>query len=75
MDGIIEVVSAAETLSNKPQLLQHMQAIQIGNFKNVIVLFNKLDLITKEVAIQRKKNWICYLKNIILHLKLLFLLL
>ena len=56
MDGIILVVSAAETLSNKPQLLQHMQAIQIGNFENVIVLFNKLDLITKEVALQRKKE-------------------
>jgi len=54
MDGIILVVSAAEPLSNKPQLLQHMHAIQIGNFKNIIVLFNKLDLISKEIAAERK---------------------
>lgn len=56
MDGIILVVSAAEVLSDKPQLLQHMQAIQIGNFENVIVLFNKLDLISKDVALERKKE-------------------
>jgi translation initiation factor 2 subunit 3 len=54
MDGIILVVSAAEKINNKPQLLQHMQAIQIGQFKNVIILFNKLDLISKKVAIERK---------------------
>ena len=52
MDGIILVVSAAEKLSNKP-LLQHMQAIKIGNFKNVIVLFNKLDLISKNEALRK----------------------
>ena len=56
MDGIILVVSAAEKLNNKPQLLQHMQAIKIANFKNIIVLFNKLDLISKEIAIERKKE-------------------
>lgn len=56
MDGVILVVSAAEKLSNKPQLLQHLQAIQIGKFDKVIVLFNKLDLITKDLAIERKKE-------------------
>jgi translation initiation factor 2 subunit 3 len=54
MDGIILVVSAAEVLSDKPQLLQHMHAIEIGKFENVIVLFNKLDLISKKVAKERK---------------------
>lgn len=63
MDGIILVVSAAEKLSNKPQLLQHMQAIQIGNFKNVIVLFNKLDLISKDIAVKRKKELDLLLNN------------
>jgi translation initiation factor 2 subunit 3 len=63
MDGIILVVSAAEKLSNKPQLLQHMQAIQIGNFENVIVLFNKLDLISKEIAIERKNELDLLLNN------------
>lgn len=63
MDGIILVVSAAEKLCNKPQLLQHMDAIRIGGFEKVIVLFNKLDLISKDVAIERKKELDILLEN------------
>ena len=63
MDGIILVVSAAEKLCNKPQLLQHMDAIRIGGFEKVIVLFNKLDLISKDVAIERKKELDMLLEN------------
>jgi translation initiation factor 2 subunit 3 len=63
MDGVILVVSASEKLSNKPQLLQHMDAIKIGGFNKVIVLFNKLDLITKSEAITRKKELDVLLKK------------
>ena len=56
MDGIILVVSAAEELENKPQLMQHLNAIKIAKFDNVIVIFNKLDLIKKNIAIERKKS-------------------
>ncbi len=53
MDGIILVVSAAEPIEKKPQLLQHIAAIRLSKIKNVIVLLNKLDLVTKKVAMER----------------------
>ncbi len=53
MDGIILVVSAAEPIEKKPQLLQHIMAIKMSKIKNVIVLLNKLDLVTKKVALER----------------------
>jgi translation initiation factor 2 subunit 3 len=53
MDGIILVVSAAEPIEKKPQLLQHIMAIKMSRIKNVIVLLNKLDLVTKKVAMER----------------------
>ncbi len=62
MDGIILVVSAAESLEKKPQLLQHIMAIKISGIKNVIVLLNKLDLVKKSVALERY-NQLCDLLN------------
>jgi translation initiation factor 2 subunit 3 len=56
MDGIILVVSAAEHIDKKPQLIQHMMAIKMSGIKNVIVLLNKLDLVKKSVAIERYKK-------------------
>ena len=53
MDGIILVVSAAEPIAMKPQLIQHMLAIKMSGVNNVIVLLNKLDLISKKVAMER----------------------
>ncbi len=53
MDGIILVVSAAEPIEKKPQLIQHIMAIKMSGIKNVIVLFNKLDLVKKQVAKDR----------------------
>ena len=58
MDGIILVVSAAESISMKPQLIQHIMAIKMSGIMNVIVLFNKLDLIKKDIAKQRYKELI-----------------
>ena len=53
MDGIILVVSAAEPIDKKPQLIQHIMAIKMSGIKNVIVLLNKLDLVKKSVAKER----------------------
>jgi translation initiation factor 2 subunit 3 len=53
MDGIILVVSAAEDINKKPQLIQHIMAIKMSGIKNVIVLLNKLDLVKKSVALER----------------------
>ena len=65
MSGVIVVVSAAEPISKKPQLLQHLAAVKIAKFdrvslgsdgfaSRVIVILNKLDLVSKEVALERK---------------------
>ena len=56
MDGAIVIVSAAEPISKKPQLLQHLIAVKMANFRNVIVCLNKLDLISKKVAQKRKEE-------------------
>jgi translation initiation factor 2 subunit 3 len=53
MDGIILVVSAAEPIEKKPQLIHHIMAIKMSGIKNLIVIFNKLDLIKKKVAQDR----------------------
>lgn len=56
MKGAIVVVSAAEPIESKPQLIQHLAAAKIAGLDKLIILFNKLDLISKEVALQRKKD-------------------
>lgn len=56
MRGGICIVSAAEPVSRKPQLIQHLIAAKMANIENLIICFNKLDLVTKEVAITRKKE-------------------
>ncbi len=56
MKGSVVVISAAEPINKKPQLRQHLIASKMANIDKLIICFNKLDLITKEVAIERKKE-------------------
>jgi translation initiation factor 2 subunit 3 len=56
MKGSVVVISAAEPINKKPQLRQHLIASKMANIDKLIICFNKLDLITKEVAIGRKKE-------------------
>ena len=56
MKGAIVIVSAAEQISKKPQLLQHLMAIKIAKMENVIVCLNKLDLVSKDIALERKRT-------------------
>ena len=56
MQGAIVIVSAAEPIERKPQLLQHLLALKIANFSNIIICFNKLDLIPKDLALKRKRE-------------------
>ena len=57
MKGVIVVISAAESISNNPQLVQHLTAAKISGLdKRLIVIFNKLDLCTHEKAIERKEE-------------------
>jgi translation initiation factor 2 subunit 3 len=56
MKGAIVVVSAAEPISKKPQLIQHLAAAKMAGLNKLVIIFNKLDLITKEKAIERKEE-------------------
>lgn len=56
MKGAIVVVSAAESVNKKLQLVQHLIASKMANIDKLIICFNKLDLVSKEVAIERKNE-------------------
>jgi len=51
MDGAILVVAANEPCP-QPQTREHLMALKIMGVKNIIVVQNKIDLVTKEKAIE-----------------------
>lgn len=53
MNAVIVIVSASEPIDKKPQLIQHLAAIKLAGIENVLVCLNKLDLVSKEVALER----------------------
>ena len=56
MKGAVVVVSAAEPINKKPQLIQHLAAAKMAGLDKLIIIFNKLDLISKEIALERKEE-------------------
>lgn len=56
MKGAIIVVSASEPINKKPQLKQHLLTAKIAGLEKLIICFNKCDLITKEIALERKQE-------------------
>jgi len=54
MDGAIIVVAVNQPLSQKPQLIQHLAAAKLGKINKIIVCMNKIDLVSKEVLLERK---------------------
>ena len=50
MDGALLLVSAAEECP-QPQTREHLMALQIAGIKNVVVVQNKIDLVTSEEAL------------------------
>ena len=48
MKGAIVVVSAAEEIEKCIQLIQHLAAAKLAKLENLIVLFNKLDLVSDD---------------------------
>ena len=63
MNAIIVVVSAAEPIEKKPQLIQHLAAVKLSGIKNVLVCLNKLDLIDKETATKRYQDLVSLLNR------------
>ncbi len=64
MDGALLMVAANETCP-QPQTREHLMALEIAGIKNIIVVQNKIDLISKEKAIQNHKEIKDFLKGTI----------
>jgi translation initiation factor 2 subunit 3 len=54
IDAAILVIAANEGI--KPQTKEHLMALQSKQIKNIIIAQNKIDLVTKEQAIQNYKD-------------------
>lgn len=63
MDAGVFVVSAAEPIEKKPQLIQHLAAVKIAGITNIIVCLNKLDLVDIETAKERYQELIRLLRK------------
>lgn len=56
MDGVIVVIAVDQPLVKKPQLIQHLAASKLGNIDKIIVCMNKIDLVTRDVFMERKRE-------------------
>ena len=62
MDGAILMVSATEQCP-QPQTREHLQALEIVGIKNLIVVQNKIDLVSEEAALKNYEQIKEFLKN------------
>lgn len=56
VDGAIVIVAVNEPLSSSPQLNQHLAAAKLANINKIIICMNKIDLVTKDIVMQRKQE-------------------
>ena len=54
IDSAILVVAANEGI--KPQTREHLMALQAKKINNIIIVQNKIDLVTKEKALEKWKE-------------------
>jgi len=62
MDGAILMVSATESCP-QPQTKEHLQALEIVGIKHLIVVQNKIDLVSEEAALKNYEQIKDFLKN------------
>ncbi len=55
MDGAMLVIAANEPCP-QPQTAEHLRALQIAGIKNIVIVQNKIDLVSKEKAIEHYKQ-------------------
>ena len=63
MDCGIVVVAGNQKLEDQPQLKQHLITAKLIGLKKIIFVLNKLDLISKNLALERKYNLVNYLEK------------
>jgi len=61
IDAALLVISASEGI--KPQTREHFMALQAKGIKNIIIIQNKIDLVTKEQALENYKKIKEFLKG------------
>lgn len=64
MDGAMLMVAANETCP-QPQTREHLMALEIAGIKNIVIVQNKIDLVTKERAIESYNEIKKFLKGTI----------
>lgn len=62
MDGAILVVAANEVCP-QPQTAEHLVALDIAGIKNIIIVQNKIDLVTPEQALENYKQIKAFVKG------------
>ena len=62
MDGAILLVAANEKCP-QPQTREHLMALTISGIKNVVIVQNKIDTVSKEKAIENYKEIKEFIKN------------
>jgi translation initiation factor 2 subunit 3 len=62
MDGALLLISANERCP-QPQTREHLMALQMSNIEKVIVVQNKIDLVSKEEALKNYKQIKAFLKD------------
>ncbi len=62
MDGALLLISATEKCP-QPQTREHLMALQIAGIKNVIIVQNKVDLVSEEDALKNYEDIKEFLKN------------
>ncbi|MEM5872322.1 MAG: translation initiation factor IF-2 subunit gamma [Candidatus Aenigmatarchaeota archaeon] len=55
MDGILFVIAANEKCP-QPQTKEHLIVLEIAGIKNIVIVQNKIDLVTKEKALENYKQ-------------------
>jgi small GTP-binding protein len=56
MDGAIIVIAVNQPLNKKNQIIQHLIASKINKLDKIIICLNKIDLISKNTLLARKKE-------------------
>ena len=62
MDGALLVIAANESCP-QPQTQEHLMALKIIDIKNIVIVQNKIDIVTKEEALEHYKEIKAFLKG------------
>ncbi|MEM5794570.1 MAG: translation initiation factor IF-2 subunit gamma [Candidatus Aenigmatarchaeota archaeon] len=65
MDGALLVIAANEKCP-QPQTREHLAALEVAGIKNVVIVQNKIDLVSKERALENYQEIKNFVKNTIL---------